>query len=65
MVKNIISNYIPHQTVGFADADWLWTNTNLEQLIPEMNEIYKKYVKENKDPKIFDIVKFLQHQLNL
>ena len=51
MVKNIISNYIPHQTVGFADADWLWTNTNLEQLILEMNEIYKKYVKENKDPK--------------
>ena len=63
-VKNIISNYIPHETVTFDDGDPPWINKNAKQLILEKNEMYKKYVNENKDPRIFDKVKCLQNELN-
>ena len=42
MVKNIISNYIPHKTFTFDDRDPHWTNRNLEQLVIEKNKMYKK-----------------------
>ena len=63
-IKNIISNYIPHETVTFDDRDPPWINKNVKQLILEKNEMYKKYVNENKDPRIFDKVKCLQNELN-
>ena len=63
LVKYIISNYIPHKTVLF-DRDHLWINKKAKQLILEKNKMYKRYVKENKDPKIFDKVKCLQTKLN-
>ena len=61
---NVISNYIPHKTVTFDDRDPSWINKNAKQLILEKNEMYKKYVNENKDPRIFDKVKCLQNELN-
>ena len=36
----------------------------MKQLILEKNEMYKKYVNENKDLGIFDKVKCLQNKLN-
>ena len=42
-IKNIISNYIPHETVTFDDRDPPWINKNVKQLILEKNEMYKKY----------------------
>ena len=58
-IKNIISNYIPHETVTFDDRDPPWINKNVKQLILEKNEMYKKYVNESKDPRISDKVKCL------
>ena len=55
-VKNIISNHIPHETITFDDRNPPWINKNAKQLILEKNEMYKKYVNENKDPRIFDKV---------
>ena len=63
-VKNIISNYIPHETVTFVDWDPPWINKNEKQLISEQNEMYKRYVKEIKTPKAFGKVKCLQNELN-
>ena len=63
-VKNIISNYIPRETVTFDDRDAPWINKNAKQLILEKSEMYKKYFNENKDPRIFDEVKCLQKELN-
>ena len=63
-IKNISSNYIPHETVTFDDRDTPWINKNVKQLILEKNEMYKKYVNENKDPRIFDKVKCLQNELD-
>ena len=50
MVKNIIFNYIPHAKVTFDDRDPPWINKNAKQLNLEKNGMYKRYVKENKDP---------------
>ena len=36
----------------------------MKQLILEKNEMYKRYVKENKEPEIFDKVNCLQSKLN-
>ena len=41
-IKNIVSNYIPHETVTFDDRDSPWINKNVKQLILEKNEMYKK-----------------------
>ena len=64
MVKNIVSNYIPHETVTFDDRDPPWINKKAKQLIPEKNEMHKKYVKVNNDTKMFDKVKCLQNEQN-
>ena len=57
-VKNIISNYILHETVTFDDRDPPWINKNVN------SKVYKKYVNENKDPGIFGKVICLQNELN-
>ena len=61
---NITSNYILYETVKFDDRDPPWINKKAKQLILEKNEMYKRYVKENKDLKMFDRVKCLQNKLN-
>ena len=58
-VKIIISANIPYTTVTFDDRDPPWINKKKKK-----NEVYKKYVKESKDPRIFDKVKCLQTELN-
>ena len=63
-VNNVISNYIVHETVTFDDRDLPWINQKVKQLILEKNEMYKRYVKEKKDFKIFDKVKCLKNELN-
>ena len=63
-VKNIISNWISHETVTFDDRDPPWIYKNGKQLILEKKEMYKRYVNEDKDPRIFNKVKCLQNELN-
>ena len=58
-VKNIVFNYIPHETVTFDERDPPWINKKAEQLILEKNKMYKRYVKENNNPTIFGKVKCL------
>ena len=64
IIKNIISNYTPHETVTFDDRNPPWINNNVKQLILEKNQMYKKYVYKNKDPRIFDKAKCLQNEPN-
>ena len=63
MKYGIISNYIPLETVTFYDRDHSWINKNVKQLILK-NEMYKKYVNESKEPRIFDKAKCLQNGLD-
>ena len=64
MVKNLISNYIPHEAVTFDDINPQWINKNGKEVIVEKNEMYKRYFEESKDPpppkkKNFDMKKNL------
>ena len=62
-ISNILSNYIPDETIICDDKDLLWFNNNIKQLIQEKNNIYKSYILGDKNPQIFDSVKSRQNQL--
>ena len=40
-IKNIISNYIPHETITCDDRDPPWINKDIKQLILDKNHAYK------------------------
>ena len=63
IIKNILSNYIPHETITCDDKDPPWFNKNIKQLIQEKNNTYKSYILSDKNPQIFERVKSLQNQL--
>ena len=52
-VKNIISNYISHETVTFEDRDRPWINKKVKQLILEKMKCIKDMLKKTKTPKYF------------
>ena len=62
-IKNILSNYIPHETISCDDKYPPWFNKNIKQLIQEKNDTYKSYILSDKNPQIFKMVKSLQNQL--
>ena len=61
-IKNIFSNFIPHETVNCDDRDPPWINKNIKQLIQEKNNTYRSYILNDKNPQIFHKVKYLQKQ---
>ena len=42
-IKNIIRNYIPHETITCDDEDPPWINKDIKELIHEKNQAYKSY----------------------
>ena len=54
-IKNILPNYIPHETIMCDDRDPPWINKNIKQLILEKNQAYKSYLRSNK------FLQFLNH----
>ena len=40
-LKNIFSNYIPHETIICDGKDPLWIGKNIKQLIQEKNNTYR------------------------
>ena len=49
-IKNILSNYIPHETITCDDRDSPWVNNKIKQLIQEINNTYRIYILSNKNP---------------
>ena len=43
-IKNIFSNFIPHEIVTCDDRDPPWINNNIKQLIQEKNNTYRIYI---------------------
>ena len=62
-IKNIFSNFIPHETVTCDERDPPWINNNIKQLIQIKNDTYRVYIFSDKNPQIFQKVKHLQTQL--
>ena len=57
--KNIMTNFIPHETIIYDDRDPPWINNRIKKLIHERNNLYKVY-RINNDPQIFEKLTFLQ-----
>ena len=49
-IKNIFSNYIPHEKITCDDRDSPWINNTNKQLIQEINNTYRIYILRNKNP---------------
>ena len=64
-IKNILSNYFPHETITCDDRDPPWINNKIKQLIQEINNAYRTYILSDKYPQIFEKVKCLQNQFKL
>ena len=62
-IKNILSNYIPHERIICDDKDPPWFSKNNKQLIQEKNNTCKSYILSDKIPQIFERVKSHQNQL--
>ena len=63
-IRNILSNFIPHETITFDDRDPPWINNRVKHLINEKNAIYKNYLKNNKSNQSFATFQSFQSQLS-
>ena len=63
-IKNIMANFIPHDTITCDDRDPPWFNNRIKKLIYEQNSLDKDYRKNN-DTKIFEKLTLLQKKLHL
>ena len=62
-IKNILSNYIPHETITCDDRDPPWINKNILEN-PGKNQAYKSYLWSNKSLQFLNQFQFLQIKLN-
>ena len=51
-IKNILSNYISHETITCDDTDPPWINKKIKKLIQEINNTYRIYILSNKNSQI-------------
>ena len=63
-IRNILSNFIPHDTITFDDRDLSWINSQVKHLINEKNTIYKNYFKNKKSNQSFITFQSFQSQLS-
>ena len=63
-IKNIVSNYIPHETIGCNNRDPPWINKNIKKLINDKNHEYKSYRQNENNSPTFQNFQFLHSKLN-
>ena len=59
-IKNIVCNYIPHETIVCNDRDPPWINENIN----DKNHAYKSYRQNENNSPTFQNFQFLQSKLN-
>ena len=64
-IKNILSNYIPHEIIICDDRDPPWINNRVKELISEKNDTFQCYLRSNKDLKLFNKTEYLRNELKL
>ena len=63
-ILNILSNFIPHETIVCNDKDPPWFNNRIKTLIKEKNAIYKIFRHNKDNPNLIYRLKFLQGRLS-
>ena len=62
-IKNILSNYIPHEIIICDDRDPPWINNRVKEIINEKNDTFQCYLHGNNDPKLITKVEYLPNEL--
>ena len=64
-IKNVLSNYIPHETITCDDREPPWINSKIKQLIQEIYNTYRIYILSNKNHQIIEKVNYVQNKLKI
>ena len=59
-IKNIVSNYIPHEAIICSDRDPPWIKKNIKKLINDKNRAYTSYRQNENNSSTFQHFQFLQ-----
>ena len=63
-ILNILSNFIPHETIVCNDKDPPWFNSRIKTLIKEKNATFKVFRHKKDNPDVIYYLKFLQEHLS-
>ena len=64
-IKDILRNFIPHETMTCDDRDPPWINSSIRHLIQEKNEAYKHFKRRNNNNQYFENFQSLQNLLGV
>ena len=64
-IKNVIRNFIPHETITCDDRDPPWINNSIRRLIQDENEAYKRFKRSNNNNQYFENFQSLQNLLGV
>ena len=64
-IKNILRNFIPHETITCDDRDPPWINSSIRRLIQDKNEAYKRFKRSNNNSQYFENFQSLQNLLGV
>ena len=64
-IKNILRNFIPHETITCDDRDPPWINSSIRRLIQDKNEAYKRFKRSNNNNQYFENFQSLQNLLGV
>ena len=63
-ILNVLSNYIPHETLTCDDKDPPWFNFRIKSLLQDKNKLYKDFRRSNTNAHLLNKLNHLQEQLN-
>ena len=64
-ILNVLSNFIPHETILCDDKDPPWFNSRIKSLLQDKNKIFKNYRKNKTNLQLRNKWNFLQEHLNV
>ena len=63
-ILNVLSNFIPHETILCDDKDPPWFNSRIKSLLQDKNKIFKNYRKKKTNLQLLNKLNFLPERLN-
>ena len=64
-IKNILCNFILHETIACDDKDPPWINSSIRRLVQDKNEAYKCFKRRNSNSRYFEYFQCLQNLLGV
>ena len=64
-IRNVISNFIPHETLICDDKDPPWFNSRIKALLNDKNKVFSSHRRNNTNPQLLKKLNSLQDRLNI